>query len=204
MSRARFSSTNNYYKNEMNKEEQIEILKTSCFQTLEAIGEDSQREGLAKTPERVARTLLDLTKGYTMDPVATLKSAMFQEDYDQMVVVKDIEFYSLCEHHILPFFGKVHVAYIPNGHIVGLSKIPRMVDIFSHRLQVQEHLTKQICECLQQALSPLGAIVVIEAQHLCVQMRGIEKQGSTTQTMYYTGVFENIEKRKEFLSLIRK
>ena len=120
-----------------------------------------------------------------------------------MVVVKDIEFYSLCEHHILPFFGKVHVAYIPNGNIVGLSKIPRMVDIFSHRLQVQEHLTKQICDCLQQALNPLGAIVMIEAQHMCIQMRGIEKQGSVTQTIYYTGVFENIEKRKEFLNLIR-
>lgn len=187
----------------MNREEQIEILKSTCIKNLEAIGEDPQREGLVKTPERLARTFLELTKGYSMDPVATLKSALFQEDYDQMVVVKDIEFYSLCEHHILPFFGKVHIAYIPNGQIVGLSKIPRMVDIFSHRLQVQEHLTKQICECLQQALNPLGAIVVVEAQHLCIQMRGIEKQGSKTTTMFYTGVFENIEKRKEFVSLIK-
>ncbi|MBR1519924.1 MAG: GTP cyclohydrolase I FolE [Bacteroidaceae bacterium] len=186
----------------MDKEEQIELLKNTCLKTLEAIGEDTQREGLIKTPERMARSFLELTKGYSMDPVATLQSAMFPEDYDQMVAVKDIEFYSLCEHHILPFFGKVHVAYIPNGHIVGLSKIPRMIDIFSHRLQVQEHLTRQICECLQQALNPLGAIVVVEAQHLCMQMRGVEKQGSSTTTMYYTGVFENIEKRKEFLNLI--
>ena len=187
----------------MNRDEQIEILKETCIKNLEVIGEDPQREGLVKPPERMAKSFLELTKGYSMDPIATLKSALFQEDYDQMVLVKDIEFYSLCEHHILPFFGKVHVAYIPNGQIVGLSKIPRVVDIFSHRLQVQEHLTKQICDCVQQALNPLGAIVVIEAQHLCIQMRGIEKQGSTTTTMYYTGVFENIEKRKEFLSLIR-
>ena len=186
----------------MNKEEQIEILKTSCLQTLEAIGEDSQREGLAKTPERVARTLLDLTKGYTMDPVATLKSAMFQEDYDQMVVVKDIEFYSLCEHHILPFFGKVHVAYIPNGHIVGLSKIPRMVDIFSHRLQVQERLTKQICDCIQETLEPKGVIVVLEAQHLCMQMRGVEKQGAITKTMDFCGDFAEAKRRDEFFQML--
>lgn len=187
----------------MNREEQIEALKKSCIQSLEAIGEDTQREGLVKTPDRMARCFLELTRGYTMDPVATLTSAMFQEEYNQMVVVKDIEFYSLCEHHILPFFGKVHVAYIPNGHIVGLSKIPRMIDIFTHRLQVQEHLTKQICDCLQEALNPLGAIVVIEAQHLCVQMRGIEKQESKTTTIYYTGVFENSDKRNEFLNLIK-
>ena len=186
----------------MNREEQIEILKNTCTTNLETIGEDPQREGLVRTPERWARMFLELTKGYAMDPVATLKSAMFKEDYNQMVVVKNIEFYSLCEHHILPFFGKVHVAYIPNGHIVGLSKIPRMVDIFSHRLQVQEHLTKQICDCLQEALNPLGAIVVVEAQHLCVQMRGVEKQGSVTTTMYYTGQFEQSEKRQEFLQLI--
>lgn len=187
----------------MNREEQIELLKKTCRQSLEVIGEDPEREGLVKTPERMAKSFLELTKGYSMDPIATLQSAMFQEEYDQMVVVKDIEFYSLCEHHILPFFGKVHVAYIPNGRIVGLSKIPRMVDIFSHRLQVQEHLTRQICECIQQALTPLGAIVMIEAQHLCVQMRGVEKQGSTTTTIYYTGVFENNEKRKEFISMAK-
>lgn len=188
--------------NGMNREEQIEILKKNCQTNLEVIGEDTQREGLRNTPERMARSFLELTRGYDMDPVATLQSALFQEDYDQMVLVKDIEFYSLCEHHILPFFGKVHVAYIPNGRIVGLSKIPRMVDIFSHRLQVQENLTKQICECVQQALTPLGAIVMIEAQHLCMQMRGIEKQGASTTTIYYTGVFENSEKRKEFLNMI--
>lgn len=186
----------------MNKEEQLESLKAHCLQTLEIIGEAPNREGLAKTPERVAKAMLELTRGYEQDPIAMLKSATFQEEYDQMVVVKGIEFYSLCEHHILPFFGKVHVAYIPNGTIVGLSKIPRMVDIFSHRLQVQEHLTKQICDCIQQALNPLGAIVVIEAQHLCMQMRGIEKQGSTTTTIYYTGVFEKNEKREEFMKLI--
>ena len=181
----------------------IDELKGHYKQILNLLGEDVEREGLLKTPERVAKAMLTLTKGYRMDPKAVLNSAKFKEDYRQMVIVKDINFYSLCEHHILPFFGKVHVAYIPNGQIVGLSKIPRVVDIFSHRLQVQEHLTKQICDCVQQALNPLGAIVVIEAQHLCIQMRGIEKQGSTTTTMYYTGVFENIEKRKEFLSLIR-
>lgn len=186
----------------MNKEEQFELLKEHCQQTIQIIGEDPQREGLVKTPERVAKAILELTRGYEQDPVAMLKSATFQEEYNQMVVVKGIEFYSLCEHHILPFFGKVHIAYIPNGTIVGLSKIPRMVDIFSHRLQVQEHLTKQICDCIQQALAPLGAIVVIEAQHLCMQMRGIEKQGSTTTTIYYTGVFEKNEKREEFLRLI--
>ena len=167
------------------------------------LGEDVNRQGLQRTPERVGEAFQYLTKGYKEDPDAILRSALFEDDYRHMVVVKDIDFYSLCEHHILPFFGKVHVAYIPNGNIVGLSKIPRMVDIFSHRLQVQEHLTKQICDCLQQALNPLGAIVVVEAQHMCIQMRGIEKQGSVTQTMYYTGVFENTEKRKEFLNLIR-
>lgn len=188
----------------MNKEEQLESLKAHCKKTLELIGENTEREGLVKTPERVARAVLELTRGYEQDPIAMLKSATFQEEYNQMVVVKGIEFYSLCEHHILPFFGKVHIAYIPNGTIVGLSKIPRMVDIFSHRLQVQEHLTKQICDCIQQALAPLGAIVVIEAQHLCMQMRGIEKQGSTTKTIYYTGVFEKNEKREEFLKMIQE
>ena len=183
----------------MNKEEKYEILKNACLQNLQAIGEDTQREGLVKTPERVAKAFLELTRGYDMDPAETLRSAM----YDQMVVVKDIEFHSLCEHHILPFFGKVHIAYIPNGKIVGLSKIPRVVDIFSHRLQVQEHLTKQICDCIQQALNPLGTIVVIEAQHLCMQMRGVEKQGSTTTTIYYSGVFSQADKRREFMQLIK-
>ena len=187
----------------MNKEEKYEILKNACLQNLQAIGEDTQREGLVKTPERVAKAFLELTRGYYLDPAETLRSAMFEEEYDQMVVVKDIEFHSLCEHHILPFFGKVHIAYIPNGKIVGLSKIPRVVDIFSHRLQVQEHLTKQICDCIQQALNPLGTIVVIEAQHLCMQMRGVEKQGSITTTIYYSGVFSQADKRREFMQLIK-
>ena len=187
----------------MNKEEKYEILKNACLQNLQAIGEDTQREGLVKTPERVAKAFLELTRGYDMDPAETLRSAMFAEEYDQMVVVKDIEFHSLCEHHILPFFGKVHIAYIPNGKIVGLSKIPRVVDIFSHRLQVQEHLTKQICDCIQQALNPLGTIVIIEAQHLCMQMRGVEKQGSITTTIYYSGVFSQADKRREFMQLIK-
>ena len=187
----------------MNKEEKYEILKNACLQNLQAIGEDTQREGLVKTPERVAKAFLELTRGYDMDPAETLRSAMFEEEYDQMVVVKDIEFHSLCEHHILPFFGKVHIAYIPNGKIVGLSKIPRVVDIFSHRLQVQEHLTKQICDCIQQALNPLGTIVVIEAQHLCMQMRGVEKQGSITTTIYYSGAFSQADKRREFMQLIK-
>ena len=187
----------------MNKEEKYEILKNACLQNLQAIGEDTQREGLVKTPERVAKAFLELTRGHDMDPAETLRSAMFEEEYDQMVVVKDIEFHSLCEHHILPFFGKVHIAYIPNGKIVGLSKIPRVVDIFSHRLQVQEHLTKQICDCIQQALNPLGTIVIIEAQHLCMQMRGVEKQGSITTTIYYSGVFSQADKRREFMQLIK-
>lgn len=187
----------------MNREEQIESLKKSCLEILKAIGENPEREGLVKTPERVAKSLLELTRGYAQDPAATLTSAVFDEEYNQMVVVKDIEFHSLCEHHMLPFFGKVHVAYIPNGKIVGLSKIPRVVDIFSHRLQVQEHLTKQICDCIQQSLCPLGAIVMIEAQHMCMQMRGIEKQGSITTTIYHTGVFDRIDKRKEFLIMVK-
>ena len=188
----------------MNREEKIELLKDTCKKSLEAIGEDPQREGLQRTPERLARTFLELTRGYAMDPVATLQSAVFHEEYDQMVVVKDIEFYSLCEHHILPFFGKVHVAYIPNGNIVGLSKIPRMVDIFSHRLQVQERLTKQICDCIQETLEPKGVIVVLEAQHLCMQMRGVEKQGAYTVTREYTGLFtEDSTLRQEFLNMIK-
>lgn len=164
-------------------------IEKCCAQVLALIGESPEREGLKKTPERVARTLLELTRGYDVDPLAVLNSAKFKEEYSQPVTVKDIEFYSLCEHHILPFFGKVHVAYVPNGYITGLSKIPRVVDIFSHRLQVQERLTAQICRCIQEALDPLGVMVVVEAQHLCMQMRGVEKQGATTITSDYTGVF---------------
>ena len=156
---------------EIDSAERYDILKENCKQTLQIIGENPEREGLLKTPERVAKTLLELTRGYDMDPLEVLNSAKFKEDYSQTITIKDIEFYSLCEHHMLPFFGKVHVAYIPNGCITGLSKIPRVVDIFSHRLQVQERLTTQICRCIDEALHPLGVMVVVEAQHLCMQMR---------------------------------
>lgn len=186
---------------EIDSTERYDILKDSCKQTLQIIGENPEREGLLKTPERVAKTLLELTRGYDMDPLEVLNSAKFKEDYSQTITIKDIEFYSLCEHHMLPFFGKVHVAYIPNGCITGLSKIPRVVDIFSHRLQVQERLTTQICRCIEEALHPLGVMVVVEAQHLCMQMRGVEKQGATTVTTDMTGVFlTDKDKRKEVLS----
>ena len=186
---------------EIDSTERYDILKDSCKQTLQIIGENPEREGLLKTPERVAKTLLELTRGYDMDPLEVLNSAKFKEDYSQTITIKDIEFYSLCEHHMLPFFGKVHVAYIPNGCITGLSKIPRVVDIFSHRLQVQERLTTQICRCIDEALHPLGVMVVVEAQHLCMQMRGVEKQGATTVTTDMTGVFlTDKDKRKEVLS----
>ena len=186
---------------EIDSAERYDILKDSCKQTLQIIGENPEREGLLKTPERVAKTLLELTRGYDMDPLEVLNSAKFKEDYSQAITIKDIEFYSLCEHHMLPFFGKVHVAYIPNGCITGLSKIPRVVDIFSHRLQVQERLTTQICRCIEEALNPLGVMVVVEAQHLCMQMRGVEKQGATTVTTDMTGVFlTDKDKRKEVLS----
>lgn len=186
---------------EIDSAERYDILKENCKQTLQIIGENPEREGLLKTPERVAKTLLELTRGYDMDPLEVLNSAKFKEDYSQTITIKDIEFYSLCEHHMLPFFGKVHVAYIPNGCITGLSKIPRVVDIFSHRLQVQERLTTQICRCIDEALHPLGVMVVVEAQHLCMQMRGVEKQGATTVTTDMTGVFlTDKDKRKEVLS----
>lgn len=185
---------------EIDSTERYDILKENCKQTLQIIGENSEREGLLKTPERVAKTLLELTRGYDMDPLEVLNSAKFKEDYSQTITIKDIEFYSLCEHHMLPFFGKVHVAYIPNGCITGLSKIPRVVDIFSHRLQVQERLTTQICRCIDEALHPLGVMVVVEAQHLCMQMRGVEKQGATTVTTDMTGVFlTDKDKRQEVL-----
>lgn len=186
----------------MKTEEVYESLKACCKQNLELIGEDADREGLVKTPERVAKTMLDLTRGYGMDPLAVLNSAKFKEEYSQMVVIKDIEFYSLCEHHILPFFGKVHVAYVPNGYITGLSKIPRVVDIYSHRLQVQERLTMQIRRCIDEALQPLGVIVMVEAQHLCMQMRGVEKQGAMTVTSDFSGTFADPELRREFYATI--
>ena len=171
---------------------------------LSEIGENPEREGLLKTPERVAKSMEFFTNGYEKDPAAILKSAMFAEDYSQMVLVKDIELYSLCEHHLLPFFGKAHVAYIPNGHIVGLSKIPRIVDVFARRLQVQERLTDEIKDCLQDTLKPKGVAVVIEAQHLCMQMRGVQKQHSSTTTSAFSGIFISDEKtRAEFINLIK-
>lgn len=190
----------------MGKLSQQEIeqeLQKNVRRTLELIGEDPQREGLQRTPLRVSKALLKFTCGYNMDPQAVLNAAKFKEDYSQMVVVKDIDFFSLCEHHILPFYGKAHVAYIPNGYITGLSKIARVVDIFSHRLQVQERMTCQIKECIQQALNPLGVMVVLEAQHMCMQMRGVEKQHSVTVTSDFTGAFNQSKTRAEFLELIK-
>jgi GTP cyclohydrolase I len=169
---------------------------------LSQLGENPQREGLLKTPERVAKSLTYLTHGYDLNPVDILKSAMFKEEYSQMVVVKDIEVYSMCEHHMLPFFGKAHVAYIPNGHIVGLSKIPRVVDAFARRLQVQERLTNEIRDCIQSTLNPIGVGVVIECRHLCMSMRGIQKQNSVTTTSAFTGAFLHEKTRSEFLQLI--
>lgn len=167
------------------------------------LGEDVQREGLLKTPERVAKSFQYLTKGYWQNPEEILKSALFKENYRQMVIVKDIDLFSLCEHHMLPFFGKAHVAYIPNGYVTGLSKIARVVDVFSRRLQVQERLTTQIKECIQNTLNPMGVMVVIEAQHMCMQMRGVEKQHSVTTTSDFTGVFKEQKTREEFINLIR-
>lgn len=171
---------------------------------IRSCGEDPAREGLLKTPERAAKAFHFLTQGYDLDPAAVLLSAMFREDYSEMVLVKDIEVYSMCEHHMLPFFGKAHIAYIPDGHIVGLSKLPRVVDIFARRLQVQERLTLEILECVQDTLRPLGAAVVIEAQHMCMMMRGVEKQNSSTTTSAFTGEFRNESTRMEFLHLIGK
>lgn len=185
-------------------EDKIAQLKEHYHAILELLGEDPQREGLLKTPERVAKAMLTLTRGYQMDPIAVLNSAKFTEEYKQMVIVKDIQFYSLCEHHMLPFYGKVHVAYIPNGYICGLSKIPRVVDIFSHRLQVQERLTEDIKDAIQEALNPLGVMVVIEAEHMCMQMRGVEKQHSLTTTSAISGAFQQAKTREEFLQLIAR
>ena len=182
----------------------LEELAAGVRQTITLLGEDTSREGLVKTPMRVARSLQFLTQGYEQDPSAVLRSAMFREDYRQMVIVKDIDFYSLCEHHMLPFFGKAHVAYIPNKYIVGLSKIPRVVEIFARRLQVQERLTTQIKECIQETLNPLGVMVVVEASHLCMQMRGVQKMNSITTTSDFTGAFTDIKTREEFLNLISK
>ena len=171
---------------------------------IEDLGEDTKRDGLLKTPERAAKAMQFLTQGYDQDPVEILKSAMFKESYNEMVIVKDIEVYSLCEHHILPFFGKAHIAYIPNGHIVGLSKLPRIIDVFARRLQVQERLTEQVLDCINDTLKPQGVAVVIEASHMCMMMRGVQKQNSITTTSGFRGQFEKSETRNEFLKLIGK
>jgi GTP cyclohydrolase I len=183
--------------------ESLEKLKFHYKEILKILGEDTEREGLQKTPERVAKSLSFLTQGYSQDPETILNSAKFAEDYKQMVVVKDISFYSLCEHHVLPFYGKVHVAYIPNGYITGLSKIARVVNVFSHRLQVQERMTLQIKECIEKVLNPLGVMVVIEAHHMCMQMRGVEKDNAITTTYDFSGSFTNPELREEFFNLIK-
>ncbi|MDR0657807.1 MAG: GTP cyclohydrolase I FolE [Mediterranea sp.] len=189
------------------KEEQaftgLEELKGYYRNIISLLGEDVEREGLLKTPERVTKAMLKLTEGYRMDPNEILLSAKFKEEYRQMVIVKDIDFFSLCEHHMLPFYGKAHVGYIPNGYITGLSKVARVVDIFSHRLQVQERMTLQIKECIQNTLNPLGVMVVVEARHTCMQMRGVEKQNAITTTSDFTGAFKQAKTREEFMNLIR-
>jgi GTP cyclohydrolase I len=182
----------------------VERIAENYRSVLQEIGEDPRREGLAKTPERAAKALQFLTHGYGLDPAEILRSAMFREEYKQMVIVRDIEIYSLCEHHMLPFFGKAHVAYIPNGHIVGLSKIPRVVDAFARRLQVQERLTVDIRNCIEDTLKPVGVAVVIEAQHLCMVMRGIQKQHSIATTSAFTGEFNTEKTRAEFMRLITR
>ncbi|MEN8817031.1 MAG: GTP cyclohydrolase I FolE [Nonlabens sp.] len=182
--------------------ETTEEIKGKYRDVITELGEDVQREGLLKTPERAAKAMQFLTSGYDLDPAEILKGAMFAEDYNDMVIIKDIELYSLCEHHMLPFFGKAHIAYIPNGHIVGLSKIPRIVDVFARRLQVQERLTHDILECIDTTLKPKGVAVVIEASHMCMMMRGVQKQNSATTTSGFRGQFEKVETRAEFMNLI--
>lgn len=184
--------------------EGLDELADHYKKVLELLGEDPSREGLLKTPMRVAKAMQILTRGYTQDPHKVLTDALFEEKYNQMVIVKDIDFFSMCEHHMLPFYGKVHVAYIPNGFITGLSKIARVVDIFSHRLQVQERLTEQIMECINTTLKPQGVMVIIEAKHMCMQMRGVEKQNSITTTSAYSGVFESMKTRNEFMNLLQE
>jgi GTP cyclohydrolase I len=182
-----------------------QALSAHYREIIRLLGENPEREGLAKSPERVAKAMQFMLQGYDEDPVEVLKSAMFlEEDYKQMVIVKDIDFFSLCEHHMLPFFGKIHIAYIPRKYITGLSKIPRVADIFARRLQIQERLTLQIKECIQQTLNPLGVMVVIEAQHICMQMRGVQKQNSMTTTSDFTGSFQQARTREEFMNLIKK
>ena len=183
--------------------EGLDELASHYEKILSILGEDPQRDGLQKTPMRVAKAMQVLTRGYAQDPKQVLLDALFDEKYNQMVIVKDIDFFSMCEHHTLPSYGKVHVAYIPNGYITGLSKIARVVDIYSHRLQVQERLTQQIGDCIQSALKPLGVMVVIEAKHMCMQMRGVEKQNSITTTSAFSGAFNQAKTREEFMNLLR-
>ena len=193
----------NYKREDIYNEERIQELMGHYREILRLLGEDPDREGLIKTPERVAKAMSFITKGYAQDPIEILRSAIFKEEYQQMVLVKDIELFSVCEHHMLPFIGKAHVAYIPNGYITGLSKIARVVECFARRLQVQERLTVQIRDCIQQALDPIGVAVVIEASHMCMQMRGVEKLGSSTTTSAFTGIFlKDTRTREEFLTLI--
>lgn len=183
--------------------EGLDELAAHYRKVLTLLGENPEREGLEKTPIRVAKAMQVLTRGYTQDPHKVLTDALFEEKYNQMVIVKDIDFFSMCEHHMLPFYGKAHVAYIPNGHITGLSKIARVVDIYAHRLQVQERLTEQVMQCINDTLKPQGVMVVVEAKHMCMQMRGVEKQNAITTTSAYSGVFESSKTRNEFMDLLR-
>lgn len=197
-------SLKRYEREERYDAETLEKLQYHYREILSLLGEDPTREGLIKSPERIAKAMTFLTKGYAEDPQEILRSALFKEEYKQMVVVKDIQLYSLCEHHMLPFYGKAHVAYIPNGYITGLSKVARVVECFARRLQVQERLTVDIRDCIQEALTPMGVAVVIEASHMCMQMRGVEKQGSSTTTSAFTGIFlKDPRTREEFMNLIR-
>lgn len=191
-----------YRKTEEYERESTEAIRQHYQEILKHIGEDPARDGLVKTPERAAKALQFLTYGYEADPEQIMKEALYEEDYSEMVIVKDIELYSLCEHHILPFFGKAHIAYIPDGLIVGLSKLPRVVDAFARRLQVQERLTSEILNCIEKTIHPLGAAIVIEARHMCMMMRGVQKQNSVTTTSAFTGEFRKAETRGEFLNLI--
>lgn len=193
-----------YNKKESFDEQITQNISVYYTDMLTMLGEDVGREGLAKTPERAAKAMQFLTQGYSQDAGEILRSALFKEEYNEMVIIKDIELYSLCEHHLLPFFGKAHVAYIPNGYVVGLSKIPRVIDVFARRLQVQERMTHEILHAIDEALKPLGVAVVIEAAHMCMMMRGVQKQNSSTTTSAFTGEFRKLETRSEFLSLIQK
>lgn len=193
-----------YTKKESFDEQITQKISGYYTEMISMLGEDVDRDGLTKTPERAAKAMQFLTQGYDQDAGEILKSALFKEDYSEMVIIKDIELYSLCEHHLLPFFGKAHVAYIPNGYVVGLSKIPRVIDVFARRLQVQERMTHEILHAIDDALKPLGVAAVIEAAHMCMMMRGVQKQNSSTTTSAFTGEFKNLETRNEFLSLILK